>query len=242
MAQGSNGIICAYTDLTGDESPVALTTAGFRTLSGGWMLIGDGLAEIDSGLVGQAADNGVARLTTTNEADHAAYLATGVNYRPSTNGTLFLEARVALPALTARRVFVGISDGAAAAETNILTGSGATLTKTKSDYAGFFFDSGLTSGAWHAVYNGGSTTGPTVSGEVVTSISPVAAAFNILRLEVYPGGRVRFTIDGEQVSEVEGAVLPTVRQAALVGVAATTTTIATLDVDCAEVNYHRNWS
>ena len=230
-ARGSKGFVTGYANMAADEQPVALTVAPPIILSGGWKLIGDGIADADSGLVTQAADNGVGRLTTTNEANHAAFLATGVAFRPDRAAPMTLEARVALPALTARRVFVGIGDEAAATIANVLTGSTATLTLTQSDLAGFFFDSVLTSGNWHAAYNGGATAGPTASGDVVTGVAPAAEGFQLLRLRVGPDGRVIFRIEDEVVADIAGAVDPTVRFAFLIGVSATTTTVASLDVE-----------
>ena len=72
MAQSSEGRIRIFDDFIGFEVPVASTaaqaTAPYFT-PGGLRVVGQGLEDNDSGVVGLDADglNGVVRLTTTNE-------------------------------------------------------------------------------------------------------------------------------------------------------------------------------
>lgn len=243
MTQNLSGFgrIPIFTDCTGSGEPVARTVAGPINFDGGFILTGDGLAEADSGAVRQSALNGVVRLTTTDEADHAVYLGTSVMYDVGRMGSIVAEARVSLPALTARRFFFGFSDENADAETNILTGSTATLTLTKSDLGGFFFDSGLTSKNWHTVYNGGTTAGVTNATQLDSDVAPVGGEFNVLRLVANKDGSLEYYIDGEHIATVAGALSTTVNLAVVCGVAATTTTVATGDVDYVGINAGRVW-
>lgn len=236
---GAIGDTDLFSDFVGVGEAVAGTVAGPINFFP-FILTGDGLDETDSGAPAQAALNGVIRLTTTDESNHAAFVGTGVNFQGSMS-PLVVEARVSLPALTARRVFVGFNGANAGNQASPVTGSTTTLTLTSGDMAGIFFDSGLTSGAWHYVYNGGTTTGQTDSTQVVSTISPSATNFDILRVVVFRDGRAEYWINGDLVASVAGAVSTTDNLAAICGVMATTTTVATLDVDYLKVKANRHW-
>lgn len=233
---GDDGL---FSDFTGIGVPVASTAAGPINFFP-FIITGEGIDENDSGAPAQAALNGVIRLTTTDEAAHTAAVGTGVNFQASMS-PLVVEARVALPALTARRVFVGFNGANAGNQASPLTGSTTTLTLTSSNLAGLFYDSGLTSGAWHYVRNGGSTAGATTSTSVQSTVSPTAAQFQILRVVAFRDGRVEYWIDGELVANVAGAISTTADLAAFVMVGATTTTVATADVDYLKVKANRHW-
>ena len=107
MAQSEVGEIRLFNDFTGGEVGIANAVAysastGFHNL-GDFKVIGDGIDVVDSGAV--AVDGGlggVIRLTTTNEDAHTAALATEVMFDVALMGTLVLEARVQMAALTAR--------------------------------------------------------------------------------------------------------------------------------------------
>lgn len=233
---GDDGL---FSDFVGVGVPVAGTDAGPINFFP-FIITGDGLAGTDSGAPAQAALNGVIRLTTTAATARTAAVGTGVNFQASMS-PLVVEARVALPALTARRVFVGFNGANAGDQASPLTGSTTTLTLTSSNLAGLFYDSGLTSGAWHYVRNGGSTAGATTSTSVQSTVSPTAAQFQILRVVAFRDGRVEYWIDGELVANVAGAISTTADLAAFVMVGATTTTVATADVDYLKVKAGRHW-
>lgn len=241
MSQSEFGTIEGFNDFLSDEVAVAGTTAPPINLSGGFKLVGDGIADTDSGLVLQSALNGVGRLTTTNEANHTCGVGTEMAF-DGQNGLVVFEARISLPAQTARRVFVGLTDAVIDAQVSAVTSSTTTHTLVASDLAGFVFDSGLTSKNWHVVFNGGSTTGETDSTVYNTGKLPVNGEFDVLRVEAFLNtGLCRFYVNGDLVATISGAVSTTVNFGVTAYVAATTTTIATADLDYVAYRSHRHW-
>lgn len=234
---GPNGL---FIDFTSEEVPVAGTVQSPIILGGGFKLIGEG-NNADDGLVLQNALNGVGRLTTTDEDTEGMAVATEPAFDPANNGTLVMEARVSLPAQTARSVFVGFNDDVGDVVTEQVTGATATITYVTSDCVGFLFDSQLTSKNWHMVYKGGTTTAITASGSLDSGILPVNGEFDILRVEIDPNGTARWYINGKLEQTVAGAASTTVNLGVLCGVWATTTTVATLDVDYVACRANRHW-
>ena len=110
MPQSGPGVIEIFEDFIGAEWIVAETAVSGSI--GSLRIIGDGVAETDSGAVSLDSDglSGVIQLTTTNEDKHACGLATAVMWDVALMGTLVLEARIRLPAEANRAVFVGFSD------------------------------------------------------------------------------------------------------------------------------------
>jgi hypothetical protein len=78
MAQASKGRIEIFEDFIGGEDIVANTAASRTFGTAGLRVIGQGIAETDSGIVLLESDglNGVGRLTTTNEDAHSIGLTT----------------------------------------------------------------------------------------------------------------------------------------------------------------------
>ena len=110
MPQSGPGVIEIFEDFVGAEWIVANTAASGQI--GSLRVIGDGIAETDSGVVNLESDgmSGVAQLTTTNEDKHACGISTPIMWDVALMGTLVLEARVRLPAEANRAVFIGFSD------------------------------------------------------------------------------------------------------------------------------------
>jgi len=104
MPQSGPGVIEIFEDFIGAEWIVAETAASGSI--GSLRIIGDGIAETDSGAVSLDSDglSGVIQLTTTNEDKHACGLATAVMWDVALMGTLVLEARIRLPAEANRAV------------------------------------------------------------------------------------------------------------------------------------------
>ena len=71
MAQGAPGVIEVFEDFVGAEWIIANTAASGQI--GSLRVIGDGLAETDSGIINLESDgmSGVGQFTTTNEDKHA---------------------------------------------------------------------------------------------------------------------------------------------------------------------------
>lgn len=244
--QGPIGKIEIFEDFVGAEVPIALTNA-FGNINS-LRVIGDGLAETDSGIVGLDSDgvNGVAQFTTTNEDKHAIGVSTSTMFDVGNMGTIIAEARVRLPAIANREVFFGFSDvntDTVSLEDDVFHGNGTTITLTASDGAGFLFCSELTDSAdWHGIYAGGTTTGETTSTNVDLDDIAVAGEFQILRLEIAENGTCRWYIDGELKQTKTGAVSTTVDLACQLIVEAKTTTALTMDVDYFYVSAARDFT
>ncbi len=244
MAESGPGKIHKFFEGGAPEIPVAIavaTTAAAGYYMDGFAVKGD-LADNDAGVVSLAAVNGSSRLTGTNEDTLGCALTTDTSFSPALNGTIVVEARVQTQALTARELFIGISDAIADNVISPLTYVGATTaTLTASDLCGFFLASELTATAnWHAVYNGGSTTGATTIPN--TGITAVAGEYDVLRLEVDTNGTARWWINGNLEQTIVGAASTTVLQGVICGCFANANTITDLDVDYLELNANRDWT
>ena len=163
MPQSGPGVIEIFEDFVGAEWIVANTAASGQI--GSLRVIGDGIAETDSGVVNLESDgmSGVAQLTTTDQDKHACGISTPIMWDVALMGTLVLEARVRLPAEANRAVFIGFSDVNSddlSLEDDLIHGNGTTTTLTASDLVGFHYSSEYTNAdAWHTAYTGGTTTG-----------------------------------------------------------------------------------
>lgn len=179
--------------------------------NGTYTLVGQGLAESDSG--GVMTKGGIT-LTATDEDEHAAGLTTRVCFDVGLMGTIVAETRLQQAALTTRQVFFGFSDvqtDLAILEGAIIKGDTVTLSLTASDIAGFLLASELSDAAdWHAVYNGGVVTGETVSTNLDLDEDAVASTYQILRIEMDTNGTVRWFVDGKLKKTLAGAVSTTV--------------------------------
>jgi hypothetical protein len=249
MAESGPGKIRLFNDVCGPEIPGA-NAVSYGTSAGGcnyylgdFALRGD-LAETDSGAVALGEASGVIQLNGNNENGKGVALTTDLNFQPNVNGPIVVEARVkSEAALTARSIFIGLCGTIADDIAEPLTSVTVTHTLTAADLAGFVLDSQLTATAdWHACYNGGTTTGQTVSTSTVTSRTAVAGDYDVLRLVVETNGTARYTINGVDESTVAGAVDPTVLQGVICGIWGTTTTAALLDVDYLLVEANRDWT
>jgi len=254
VAQGGSGKIEIFEDFVGAEWIIAETAASGKI--GSLRLIGDGIAETDSGAVSVESGglSGVIRLTTTNEDKHGVYIATPLMFDAALMGTLVLEARIRVEAVANREIFVGFSDVNAddlSLEDDLVHGGTATITLTASDICGFLVSSELSDSTdWHTVYNGGTTTGETTSTNLDVGDVIAADVWQILRVEVAPNGTAFFYIDGVAVggsdsaksNGVSGAMATGVDVAAIIGVESKTTTALTLDVDYVKIMANRDWT
>lgn len=252
MAQSGVGGIRIFDDFIGFEVPVAGTaapaTAPFFT-PGGLRVVGQGLADSDSGVVGLDADglNGVVRLTTTNEEQHSAGFTTSACFDMALNGGIMIEARVRFADLDTKEAYFGltdvVTDGVGILEGEQISAAGTTLSLTASDLCGFYWSAELTDDEdWHGVYNGGTTTGATASGDVDLGDDAVAGEFQILKLTVGNDGTARWYIDGVLKQTVTGAVSTTTDLAVLLMVEAKTAAIESMDVDYVLIESNRDWT
>ena len=248
MAQSGVGRIRLWNDFCGPEIPV-LNAVAYGTSAGGcnyylgdFSVKGD-LGETDTGVVALGITSGAVRISGNDENGKGVGLCSDLVFSPALNGTLVLEARVQMQALTTRSIFVGFCGTMADDVAEPLTSTGTTHTLTASNLCGFVMDSQLTAAAvWHACYNGGTTTGQTDSTSTTTGVSAVAGDWNELRIEIDNNGTARFLIDGVIEATVTNAVSTTALQGALVGCFGTESTAADMDVDYILVEANRDWT
>tara|TARA_R100001530_G_scaffold17438_1_gene15069 strand:+ start:2176 stop:2925 length:750 start_codon:yes stop_codon:yes gene_type:complete len=248
MAQSGPGTVEIFEDFIGLEDPVALTAVP-RAL-GPFMVVGQGVAEADAGAPGLDSDglSGVVRLTTTNETEHTTALQTHSAYDVALMGTIVAEARVRFADLDTKEAFMGFTDINIASdvpslETDLLSAVTATLTPVASDYVGFYLSAELTDDEdWHGVYNGGTTTGVTASGNVDLSDDAVAGEWQVLRIEIDNNGTARWYVDGDLKQTTAGAVSTTVDLKFMIGVEAKSAAIESMDVDYISITANRDWT
>lgn len=246
--QGELKQIVMLEDFLGWELPVAGTDTTGHTPAG-FRVIGDGVAENDSGIVALEADpnlNGVGRLTTTNEDKHAIGLATPLMINVAKMGPIVVEARFQCSDLDTKEIFVGLSDvngDDLSLEDDMIHGATTTITLTASDLCGFLMSSDLTDSTdLHAVFNGGSTTGETTSTDIDLDTVLTAAEYRIVRLEVDPDGTARWYVDGVLKKTQAGAVSTSTDLAAMMILESKTTECQTMDTDYLYVRCGRDWT
>jgi len=248
MAQSGPGKVRIFEDFVGIEDPIALTAV--PRILGPFRVVGQGMAEVDSGFPQVTGElSGVVRGNTTNEDVHSIALETNVCFDVALMGQLVAEARVQVENLDTKAVFMGFTDIEIASsvpdiQTDLITASaGTTLSLVASDLVGFYLDAELTEDEmWHGVYNGGTTTGPTLSTTTELGVDNVAAAWDVIRLEVDPNGTARWFVNGVLEQTVEGAVSTSVNLKFMIGVGAKGAAIETLDIDYILVEANRDWT
>ena len=250
MAQSGKGRIEIFEDFIGIGEPLAATTAPPIKLGAYLNLVGQGLAETDSGAARLDTDglSGVIQFTTTDEDVHCSGWQTATMFDVGLMGTIVLETRIRHAAITAAlgETFIGFSDvntDLAIIEGAICHGDTITVTLTASDLVGFLLAGDLTDSAdWHMVYNGGTTTGVTVATSLDADTSAVAGDFQILRLEIDPNGTVRWYINGALKQTVTGAVSTTVDLCAQGLVESKSAAVKTMDTDYVLIRANRDWT
>lgn len=246
--QSGYGKIEFFNDFGGPEIPVATNVAYGTTAGGCNYYLGDfkvtgSLQDTDSGVVSLAKASGYVQLASSATADgDGCAIGTEVIWSPLLNGTLVLETRLEMAALTARNVFAGFCTANADEAKEPLTATGTTITKVV-PAVGFLFDSQLTSKAWHMPYILAADSTQT-STTVVSEQSPVAEESDILRVEIDNNGAARWFINGVLVQSIGAglAATPATLLAGLVGVWSTTTTAGSLDVDYLLIRGNRDWT
>jgi len=238
--QSGYGNIRLYLNGASCHWPIATTLTG---ASAGPFVLKGSIDETDCGLVPLSKAGGWVRLTGTNENGYGAALGVNVGFRPVLNGPLVFEVRCEEQVLTARSLFIGFNSAFADDVVEPLTSTGTTLTPVATSYAGFWFDSQLTAAtAVHYVYQGGTTTCPTLSTSQETGGVLAGAVSRVFRVEIDSNGTVRWYIDGVKEAEVEGALSTTTLLAAFIGTFGTTTTISDVDVNYVAFEASNDWT
>jgi len=247
--QSEVGKIRIFEDFISTEMAVATNDDVYQV--GQFRVVGDTLADADAGVLINESDpnlNGVARLTSPHASDNDSLgITTSKMFDVAKMGPLVAEIRVQFDDLDTKEFFFGFTDendDDQGLEGDMIHGGTATLTLTASDLCGFFWSAELTEDEmWHCVYNGGTTTGETVSADVESGIDLVAAEYNILRIEIDPNGTARWYIDGVLKQTVAGAVSTTTDLACGAFIEVKGTNAAeTADIDYILIEANRDWT
>ena len=246
--QSECGKLYIMEDFFGGEDIVA-NTAASRLLPSGFRVVGDGIAEIDSGITVLETDpnlNGVGVFTTTDETEHACGVCTSKMLDVAKMAPFVMECRVQFPDLDVKQFYFGLTDyndDAMVVEGGLMTGLTETLTLTASDLCGFFYSAELTEDEmWHFVHNGGTTTGVTDSTALESAVDAVLGEYDILRLEVDNNGTARWYIDGVLLKTLAGAVSTSVDLAVLAIVETKANSVEYAKVDYVWLSGNRDWT
>lgn len=248
MAQAGPGKIRLFNDFCGPEFPVenavAYATSPTHAYLGDFCIKGE-VGDTAAGVVALAVPSGAVRIGGNDLENKGIALGTELCFSVPLNGPLICEARVQCRAVTTRNLFVGFCGTAVDDMAPPSQSTGTTHTLTATDQVGFHIDTSLTATAtWHAIYNGGTTTGATDSTVTTTGVVAVAGEWDVLRVEVYPDGTVEYWLNGNMEFRVANAatITSTDMLGAFAGCWGTTTTTNDMDVDYLLVNANRDWT
>ena len=248
MAQSGYGKVVIFEDFLAGEDIVAATAATRSFGDSGLRVIGQGIAEADSGITVGESDglNGVGILTTTNEDAHSCGVTTGKVFDVGKMAPINIECRVQFPDLDTKAFYFGLTDvngDTAILEGENLVASGTSLTLSASDLCGFLIDAEATDDEdWIMVYNGGTTTGETTIANIDADNDAVAGEYDILRLEVAINGTARWYINGVLKQTVTGAVSTSTDLAVLAMVEARSAAIEYAWIDYIAIEANRDWT
>jgi hypothetical protein len=242
--------------LGGYQDITANTAVDYTRRVGPFMVVGQGMAETNSGIPKLAAIlSGAVRLTTTGEDVHTIGLETERIFDAALMGTLVAEARVQFANLTTKAMFMGFTDieigsNVPDIQTDIITAASATvLTLVASDLVGFYgADAEVTASAteWHGVYKGGTATGEVTPANInlgtTKNAEITAGEWQVIRVEVDTNGTARWYVNGDLKQRISGAVSTTTNLKFFIGVGAKTSTIATADIDYIHLRANRDWT
>ena len=248
MAQSGYGKISIFEDFLAGEDIVAATAASRSFGGSGLRVIGQGIAENDSGITVGESDglNGVGILTTTNEDAHSCGLTTGKVFDVGKMAPINIECRVQFPDLDTKAFYFGltdVNDDTTILEGNNLVASGTSLTLSASDLCGFLIDAEATDDEdWIMVYNGGTTSGETTIANIDADNDAVAGEWDVLRLEVSINGTARWYVNGVLKQTVEGAVSTSTDLAVLAMIEARSAAIEYAWIDYIAIEANRDWT
>lgn len=176
--------------------------------------------------------NGAVRLTTgagatTTMAVNGVQLQGSLNFFANKDNLVF-ECRLKAAAVTSVAIFVGLTDQVSSLEMPVNgSGSGNGITTTATDAVGFVFDTTMTDASFWCTGVANDVDGT----HVTSSVAPVAATYNYLRIEIDSSGNATFYIDGSRVGYVASAVTITVGLTPCVAIFRRSASSTTLDVD-----------
>lgn len=245
--QSQFGKIELFEDFLGEEQILAADqTTGYKQAIGGFRVVGYGSEDTDAGVLLNESDpslSGVGRVTSSATAGDVTALVTAKCFRPSLMAPMVLETRLQFPDLETKSCFIGFCDTNDNNETIPASITSTAITLTASSMVGFVHDNNATSIAnWYYVFNGGTTTGDTVSANQDSSITAVAAEYDILRVEVDADGTARWFINGVLKKTLAGALSTSTFVCAFVGVESEGSAAEYMDVDYIYVSAYRDWT
>ncbi len=172
-------------------------------------------------------NNGVLRLTTHSDDNDSARVSFPRNWNPSF-GSIVMEARVTqVSDNEGRGIFIGWTDDATTEE-NPISLSGTTFTTTASDAVGFVFDTDATTDVIYLKGVASDTDSPTVA---TSKTLAAAGTWQTFRVEVSSDGDAVFSINGEEVGRIEGAVTANTDLCPTVLIKNSDAAAASMDVD-----------
>ena len=232
------GLLSYYTEFADGVGKAIADTGGSATLNTGVRVIGQGVAETDSGAVAQAAAEGVRgdmRLTTTNEVAHTIALATPVVFQPDQHAPIVIDCEFThVSAITLRATFCGFAGTIADALDPRATGATTTITLVDDDLVALFQDVGLTDtdGIFlpHNKGNAAASIATTATGVDLSQTIAAAATFQRWRVEIDASGNVVAFIDKVQVGSITAALDADEEVGAVFYVESTSTATKSADV------------
>jgi len=235
-----NSVFGAFADFRDSIGKAHADTAATVTLAGNGLRIhGQGIAEIDSGVVVTQDEGGpVARLTTTDEDAHLVSLGFGgttVPFQPDTHGPLVVDAEITnVTALTLRRIFIGFIGTAADALDPPVTSTTLTHTLVQDDLAGIAMDAAMTAAtrlwAVHNKSDEAATLASTATGcDTGVAISAVGT-YQRLRVEISRAGVMTCFADKVQIARVAASLDVDEEVAPVLLLGSTSTAVKALDV------------
>ena len=245
MAQSGSGQIRLFNDFFGVANYITLTADTAQL--GDFFAGGEGFEEADAGVAGKDALSGVITLTGSDVDADTTFIGTHIGLDAALMGTIVLETRVQMAALTAREIFFGLTSILSVDEQleDIVINATATTITMPAELCAFYMSSQLTTvaGDWHAINNGGTASATTTTtGDAQLNNVVVVGEWQVLRLEVDANGTARWYIDGVLKLTVVGAVSTTTNFAAVLATGATAATAVIVDCDYLLVEANRDWT
>lgn len=150
---------------------------------------------------------------TTGAGAGATMAVNGVQVDSALNwqansGDVMFETKVKMSQITTISVFVGLTNQVASLQAPIISaGAADTFTNNAADAVGFMFDTSMTTKNWWLTGVAGSTGATNQN----SGGAPVAATYDVLRVELTKTGAAIFYRNGKQVgTQLAGAVTATV--------------------------------
>jgi hypothetical protein len=251
--QSGVGKIRLFNDFCGPEIPVTNAVAYGTTAGGCHYSLGDftvrgHLSETDTGVVDLEKSSGWVRFGYNDQDTYGVWIGSGLEFSPTLNGPMIVEARIEHRALTTKNVFVGFIGTLADDALEIITNTTTTCTRI-GNAVGFMFDSQITINTvaatccYHMPYMISTTTSQTAT-DIASSQIIVAAEADILRVEIDPDGAARWYMNGKLEQSVGAGLAADVDTllAGGVGCWGTTTTDSDVDMDYLLVEANRDWT